>query len=194
MYITTVEFIFKLITMSQHTQLSQDFGSPAQLTSPVGFQSTRGSQRKSPAKVLQRLQSQRTEDEYDLARCGMIYGSASLLSHDADTADSDSPVMDSFQQQNGNSEWLKTLTNFSLAEFDHLWAVVEQDVISTWIVGRGRKHATKPKDAFMMALCVLKHYDTWSKHALDFGMKTSSFEKTITKVSLLCVCHLYDLT
>ncbi|DBA00088.1 TPA: hypothetical protein N0F65_000379 [Lagenidium giganteum] len=49
-------------------------------------------------------------------------------------------------------------------------------------MGRGRRHITKPKDAFLMMLTVLKHYDTWEKHASDFSMRTSTFEKLVGKM------------
>ena len=48
--------------------------------------------------------------------------------------------------------------------------------------GKGRKSATKPKDAFLYVLCVLKHYTTWEKHAFDFHMKTVLFEKIVLKI------------
>ncbi|KAG6954175.1 hypothetical protein JG687_00011938, partial [Phytophthora cactorum] len=66
-----------------------------------------------------------------------------------------------------------------MTEFHLLWAIVEPKLTSQWVSGRGRKSPTTPKDAFMMLLCVLKHYDTWQKHAIDFGYKCPTFEKMI---------------
>jgi len=37
-------------------------------------------------------------------------------------------------------------------------------------------------DALFMALVVLKHYGTWSKHAADFRMQTPTFEMMVTQL------------
>ncbi|KAG3063169.1 hypothetical protein PC121_g12310 [Phytophthora cactorum] len=97
---------------------------------------------------------------------------------DADdtSADSDSPLLDDYFES-GGSDAVVTLTNFTLTEFHLLWAHVEPELTSRWASGRGRKSATTAKDAFMMFLCVLKHYRTWQKYAIDFGFKAPTFEK-----------------
>ncbi|KAG2829994.1 hypothetical protein PC129_g6679 [Phytophthora cactorum] len=102
---------------------------------------------------------------------------------DADdtSADSDSPLLDGYFES-GGSDAVVTLTNFTLTEFHFLWAHVELELTSRWASGRGRKSTTTAKDASMMFLCVLKHYGTWQKHAIDFGFKAPTFEKMMYRV------------
>ena len=95
--------------------------------------------------------------------------------------DSVNPVFEQFVND-GGSEAIKTLTNFTIDEFNVLWSMVEVPLVSAWTTGRGRKSKTNAKDSLLMALCVLKHYDTWAKHAMDFNMGTATFEKMIMKV------------
>ncbi|DBA01037.1 TPA: hypothetical protein N0F65_002647 [Lagenidium giganteum] len=87
-------------------------------------------------------------------------------------------------QFNANLEygWMEVMINFDAAHFDVLWALVEDAVLPKWLMGRGRRHITKPKDAILMMLTVLKHYNTWEKHASDFSMRTSTFEKLVGKM------------
>ncbi|KAF0775027.1 hypothetical protein AaE_001273 [Aphanomyces astaci] len=101
--------------------------------------------------------------------------------HVEEADDSPTPVIDSFFSQGGNAS-LSTMTNFTLSEFESIWAIVESAMVTTWTMGRGRKSMTSPKDAFFMAMSVLKHCNAWDKHALDYKMKAPTFEKMIHRV------------
>lgn len=75
------------------------------------------------------------------------------------------------------------MTNFSNRGFLTLWGQVDHVLLPTRTLGRGRRPSVAPKkDALFMALVVLKHYDTWKKHAADFQMRVPTFEKIINKV------------
>ncbi|OWY97057.1 hypothetical protein PHMEG_00032503 [Phytophthora megakarya] len=68
-------------------------------------------------------------------------------SDDADgTTSSDSPLLDSYFES-------------------------EPEPTSHWTSGRDRKSTTTPKDAFMMLLWVLKHYETWQNTRLTLASK-----------------------
>jgi hypothetical protein len=98
--------------------------------------------------------------------------------------DSPSPVLDKFLQDAGQ-ESIITLTGFTEIEFRLLYSSVQGEFTTKWNLGRGRKPQVKAMDALLMTICVLKHYQNWDKHALDFGMKTPTFEKMVHKVLLL---------
>ncbi|OWZ08272.1 hypothetical protein PHMEG_00019214 [Phytophthora megakarya] len=91
----------------------------------------------------------------------------------------DAPVMTSFIQDLGPS----AMTNFTESEFSLLWEQVEEKLLPERNLGRGRRHKTTAKDAFFMSLAVLKHHDSWLKHATDFRMLPPTFEKMINKAS-----------
>jgi hypothetical protein len=116
---------------------------------------------------------------------------ADFIEEREDFIDSTSPIYDSWLQH-GGSEAITTLTNFSEAEFNILWSIVQVDMEEKWLVGRGKKCKTSAKDSLMMALCVLKHYNKWDKHALDFGISASSFEKMTMKVFHIIEKPLYE--
>ena len=84
--------------------------------------------------------------------------------------------------EQGGQSAIRTLTGFLPAQFNILYGYVETELVSHWVGGRGRKPKVKPKDSFLMLLTVLKYYNTWAKHALDFGLSTLTFEKLIHKV------------
>ncbi|ETV93310.1 hypothetical protein H310_12598 [Aphanomyces invadans] len=52
---------------------------------------------------------------------------------------------------------------------------------TNWTEGRGAKTLTKPRDALYMALTVLKHYQSWEKHAVEFGYKAPTFQKLMVR-------------
>ncbi|KAF0708354.1 hypothetical protein AaE_013251 [Aphanomyces astaci] len=89
--------------------------------------------------------------------------------------------MDKFITDLG-SEGIRTLTNFTVTEFETLWSFVDTAMQSAWMEGRGRRSPTSPKDAMFMALTVLKHFSSWEKHAADYGFKAPTFEKLIMRV------------
>ncbi|RQM30380.1 hypothetical protein B5M09_012747 [Aphanomyces astaci] len=89
--------------------------------------------------------------------------------------------MDKFITDLG-SEGIRTLTNFTVTEFETLWSFVDTAMQSAWMEGRGRRSPTSTKDAMFMALTVLKHFSSWEKHAADYGFKAPTFEKLIMRV------------
>ncbi|GMF45527.1 unnamed protein product [Phytophthora fragariaefolia] len=62
------------------------------------------------------------------------------------------------------------MMNFTQAEFGVLFAAVEGDLFAVWNIGRGRMSKTTAKDVMFMALVILKHFETWDMHAVDFGL------------------------
>ncbi|KAF0703053.1 hypothetical protein AaE_015577 [Aphanomyces astaci] len=58
--------------------------------------------------------------------------------------------------------------------------------------GRGRKPKTTPQDALFMTLVILKHYQTWDKHAVDFDLKAPTLEKIIMRVIDIASPALYE--
>ena len=129
--------------------------------------------------TLARLEEERAEEMENLRQCADSH--SEFVDEAEDRPDSNSPVYD-LVFIDGGSEAVSALTNFSDAEFHVLWSMVEEDVTVPWTTGRGKKCAVKPKDAFLMGLTVLKHYSAWDKHAMDFSLKTSRFEKMIMKL------------
>ncbi|KAF0755307.1 hypothetical protein AaE_005018, partial [Aphanomyces astaci] len=129
--------------------------------------------------IVSRLQQQVDDDVHALDEMSQVYHAHSQHVEEAD--DSPTPVIDSFFSQGGNAS-LSTMTNFTLSEFESIWAIVESAMVTTWTMGRGRKSMTSPKDAFFMAMSVLKHCNAWDKHALDYKMKAPTFEKMIHRV------------
>ncbi|ETV97367.1 hypothetical protein H310_09702 [Aphanomyces invadans] len=129
--------------------------------------------------IVTRLQQQVDDDTHALNELSTVYQAHSQQVEEAD--DTPTPVIDSFFSQGGNAA-LTTMSNFTLAEIETIWAVVEPAMVTSWTMGRGRKSKTSPKDAFFMLLSVLKHCNAWDKHALDFNMKAPTFEKMIQRV------------
>jgi hypothetical protein len=81
-----------------------------------------------------------------------------------DEGDSQSPIYDRFLLEQG-SEGILIMTNFSNAEFDTLFTIVEPAIMAYWSVGRGRRYEVGPRDAFFITLNVLKRYSQWDMHA-----------------------------
>ncbi|KAG6576600.1 uncharacterized protein IUM83_08906 [Phytophthora cinnamomi] len=77
---------------------------------------------------------------------------------------------------------LKVMAIFSAPELDALWALIEPAVTIAWTQGRGRKPSTFGKDAFFITLTMLKHFDPWQKHAIDFNIGMSTLEKMVHRV------------
>ena len=147
--------------------------------------------KRTPAAVVQRLQTQADQESQSLLASSQLFGdlvSAAADHDDDDTESSVSPILDRFILEMGSGDpaladrALRTMTNMTVVEFNTLWQIVEEALVVKWNVGRGRRSTVTPKDAFMMALCVLKHYDTWDKHAQYFNMNVATFEKMIVRV------------
>lgn len=128
-----------------------------------------------PADILDRLQRQLDEENLNLATSNDIYGHSVDYIED-EGVDSVSPIMDRFMDEGNGNQSLISLTNFSFPEFSTIWTFIETELTVIWTCGRGRKPTISAKDAFFITLVVLKHFDTWAKHAIDFGLQPSSLE------------------
>lgn len=143
-----------------------------------------------PADVLARLVLLQNDDAVNLLVSSSNYGAAARHA-DEEIDENEAPIMTRFLDDDANGT-LKTLTNFSVTEFDTLWGLVEGTLVSLWSTGRGRRNAIAPRDALFMTLTVLKHYDTWLKHSIDFGVGLSSLEKVVHKIITAIEPVLYD--
>ena len=128
--------------------------------------------------VLRELQVSQRSEQTNLEASHRLFGEYSQhVEEEAD--DSPSPSVRALQVESPDS--IKIMTGFTDEEFNMLWMQVESVVVPAWLYGRGRKCKTDPKDV-LMALCVLKHYGTWQKHASDFHLRTATFEKIINRM------------
>ena len=73
---------------------------------------------------------------------------------DDDAADSSSPIIDRFVEDNGRSAY-KAMTMFSEAEFERLWSIVGSSITADFMTGRGPKCKNTPKDVFFMMMNVV---------------------------------------
>lgn len=133
------------------------------------------------SQTFARLLGRQRDLDQDLQRSSEVYGNYTRNRDDEVPTDSDSPVLDEFVADLGVDAF-KGMTNFTLQGFQVIWGQVEHALLPAWTMGRGRRHKVSAKDALFMALVVLKHYDTWAKHAADFRMQTPTFEKMVLKV------------
>ena len=140
--------------------------------------------------TLCRLEQERAAELESLRECAEVNGA--IVEQCEDRSDSDSPVYDEYFQI-GRTAAIASLINFSDDEFHVLWSTIEDVIVPAWTAGRGQKCKVMPKDAFMMTLCVLKHYNTWDKDALDFIIATSTFQKMIMRVISLIEQPLYQI-
>ena len=73
---------------------------------------------------------------------------------------SPTPIYDSFYNQ-GRSEIILQLTNFSSREFAGLWATIIYLVQPQWLEGRGRKSNYSAKDTFFIAIVTVTNGGIW---------------------------------
>ncbi|OWZ09797.1 hypothetical protein PHMEG_00017446 [Phytophthora megakarya] len=132
------------------------------------------------AQALKRLTTQWDEETANLSSSHKNFGNVARHVED-ESLDSESPILAQFVASGGD-DTLKGMTNFSSPELDALWALVESAVTIAWTQGRGRKPSVSGKDALFITLTVLKHFDTWHKHAIDFNMAVSTLEKIVHRV------------
>ncbi|OWZ22887.1 LOW QUALITY PROTEIN: hypothetical protein PHMEG_0002341 [Phytophthora megakarya] len=92
-----------------------------------------------------------------------------------ESSDSKSPTLALFVAS-GADDTLKGMTNFSSPELNALWVTI------AWTQGRGRKPSVSGKYTLFITLTVLKHFNTWHKHAIDFNMDVSTLEKMVHRV------------
>ncbi|KAG4036980.1 hypothetical protein PC123_g27451 [Phytophthora cactorum] len=131
--------------------------------------------------VIERLNRQWEDEASNLVASHENFGD--VAHHvEEEASDSGSPILAEYTALGGD-DTLKGMTNFSAPELDALWALVEPAVMITWTQGRGCKSSVSGKDALFITLTVLKHYDTWQKHAIDFNIGMSTLEKMVHRVS-----------
>ncbi|KAJ0391997.1 hypothetical protein P43SY_008604 [Pythium insidiosum] len=141
-----------------------------------------------PSTVLDRLERQQRTERVNLIVSNDMYGDAARHL-DEEFDDTEAPILARFinhvpegAARGQPDETLRALTNFTTQEFDSLWGLIEADIVAAWTTGRGRQSSASPRDAVFMTLTVLKHYNTWQKHAIDFEIGISSLEKVVHKV------------
>ncbi|RHZ02303.1 hypothetical protein DYB35_013179 [Aphanomyces astaci] len=131
-----------------------------------------------PSSMLASLVEQSVRDQIFLNECLDRFGPAA--EELAEAPDSMQPIMDKTLQDAG-PEGFRVMTNFTPAEFDVLWGIIELPMQARWNEGRGAKTKTSARNAVCIALAVLKHYQSWEKHALDFGFKAPTFQKLVQR-------------
>ncbi|KAF0723660.1 hypothetical protein Ae201684P_006926 [Aphanomyces euteiches] len=142
------------------------------------------------AEIVARLQRALEDDQANRESCMDQYGD--LVDHVEEYAiDGDSPIFDDFFNSGGDNS-ITTLINFTSHEFNNLWRVVMPQLAAAWTLGRGRKPSMLPKDALFATLLVLKHFDSWDKHGIDLGIRSSTLEKTVYKVIDIAGDVLYE--
>ncbi|ETV76031.1 hypothetical protein H257_09974 [Aphanomyces astaci] len=129
--------------------------------------------------MLERLHVQSVSDQLYLEECYDVYGD--VVAEENDTTTYNNPVIDRVIEDSG-VDGFRTVTNFTPDEFDTIWSVVEMALQARWHDGRGRRPLSTPKDALFMTLVILKYYQTWQKHALDFDINAPTLEKMIIRV------------
>ncbi|KAE8876558.1 hypothetical protein PF005_g7017 [Phytophthora fragariae] len=132
-----------------------------------------------PTQVIDRLTCQWDDEAANLVTSHENFGEVARHVEE-EASDAESPILAEYTAAGGGDETLKAMTNFSAPELDALWALVEPAVTIAWTQGRGRKPSISGgKDALFVTLTVLKHFDTWQKHAIDFNIGMSTLEKMV---------------
>ncbi|OWZ03843.1 hypothetical protein PHMEG_00024360 [Phytophthora megakarya] len=89
-------------------------------------------------------------------------------------------------------EGVLKMCDFAPREFEKLWDVVEDHVLSNWNVGRGKKSTNSPKDVLFMTLAALKHCGSWDTMSGMFEMDSSPFQKMVKKFLTMLEPYRYD--
>ncbi|ETV64684.1 hypothetical protein H257_18462 [Aphanomyces astaci] len=110
-----------------------------------------------------------------------LYDFGDLADEQNDALAYDSPVIEKVIED-GGVDAFRTLTNFTPTEFDTIWGLVVATLFSRWHKGRERKSTTTPRDALVMTFVILKYYQTWEKHAMDFDVKAPTLDKIVLRV------------
>ncbi|ETV93425.1 hypothetical protein H310_12670 [Aphanomyces invadans] len=139
--------------------------------------------------MLERLQVQAVSDQHYLEECLDVFGAGA--DEENNTTTYNNPVIGKVLEES-DIDGFRTLTNFTPAEFDTVWCIVEGPLVVRWMDGRGRKPTTTAKDVLFMTLVIMKHYQTSEKHGVDFGIKAPTLEKTIMRVIDIASPVLYD--
>jgi hypothetical protein len=130
--------------------------------------------------AFDRLHRQREDDNANIIASHDAFGDVARHIEE-EAADGESPIIPEFIAAGGD-DTLKGMTNFSEPELDALWALVEPDLTAIWTQGCGRKSSVAAKDVFFLTLAVLKDFDTWHKHSIDFNIGISTLEKMVHRV------------
>ncbi|ETO79337.1 hypothetical protein F444_05941 [Phytophthora nicotianae P1976] len=126
--------------------------------------------------------SERLNRQWEDESSNLVASHGDVACHVEDeSADAGSSILAEYTSSGGDNT-LKGMTNFSAPELDALWALVERSVMIVWTQGRGGKPSVSGKDALFITLTVLKHFDTWQKHAIDFNMGVSTLENMMYRV------------
>ncbi|ETW02957.1 hypothetical protein H310_05399 [Aphanomyces invadans] len=104
-----------------------------------------------------------------------------VVDEENDTVTYSNPVIVKVIEES-EDEGFRTLTNFAPMEFKIVWSVIETELQARWNDGRDRNSKTTPKDALFITLVIMKCYQTWEKHALDFDIKAPTLEKIVLRV------------
>ncbi|RHY89048.1 hypothetical protein DYB37_011230 [Aphanomyces astaci] len=128
------------------------------------------------AALLARLEGQATSDRVFLDQCMEAF--PDVTEHHDSNPDTSCPVLDKVVNDAGENS-MRVMTNFTRREFDVLWSIAELPLKSRWNDGRRSKSKTTPKDALFMAPTVMKQYNSWEKHAIDFCFRAPTFQKII---------------
>ena len=105
--------------------------------------------------------------------------------------DSNSPVFDIFYNQEG-SQSIFNMKNLTAREFQCLWDLVADHVMSYWNIGRGKRCTYGGKDVLLMMLATLKHGSNWDWTGKIFGVKGPTFERMIVKYVNIVSEYLYN--
>ena len=133
-----------------------------------------------------------------MAKQHKIDQEAKLPDYDA-TMDDDSSIEDPNEEApllaavylaQGNQGML-TMCNFTLPEFEELWALFSEYMQQNWNKGRGRKSPYTAKDVFFMLLTVLKQGGAWDMMGMCFKISPTVFKKLITNYAMILSEHAY---
>ncbi|OWZ11213.1 hypothetical protein PHMEG_00015800 [Phytophthora megakarya] len=84
------------------------------------------------------------------------------------------------------------MCNFAPREFDKLWDVVKNHVLSNWNVGLGKETTNSPKDVLFMTLAAFKHYGGWDTVSGMFEMDPSPFQKMVKTFFIMLEPYMCD--
>ena len=87
---------------------------------------------------------------------------------------------------------VKSLTNFTVAEFCLLWMEVQHNVLTVWNVGSGCCLEVHPMDAFLMAVAQMKAGSTFDNTARAFGCRTNMFWRIFESFVDKCGAEIFN--
>ncbi len=72
------------------------------------------------------------------------------------------------------------MRNFTLPERRRLYGIMQECIVTSWNVERGRRSTLTPMDVLFMCLVVLKHGRSWDTLCTIFRIKSPTFMRLIT--------------